>query len=166
MTAAEYHAKWRADNHEHCLKREAEYRANNVQACRDRSRSYYQRNKKKIAERRRIQKKNRRHTDSAFRLLHVCRGRMQRVLRGYDKSAKSMELIGCTPLELQAHIESQFQPGMTWGNRGLHGWHVDHIRPCCTFDFNDPEQQRACFHYTNLRPMWAHENMTRSRKAA
>ena len=57
------------------------------------------------------------------------------------------------------HLEAQFKPGMTWDNYGLKGWHVDHIRPCASFDLRDPEQQRRCFHYTNLQPLWAEENL-------
>jgi hypothetical protein len=61
-----------------------------------------------------------------------------------------------------AHIEAQFMPGMTWENREL--WHVDHIIPCAAFDLTDPAQQRSCFHYGNLRPLWAKENQRKSDK--
>jgi len=77
------------------------------------------------------------------------------------KTAKSFDLIGCTKHELQAHIEAQFVPGMTWENYGE--WHVDHIKPVCTFDLTDEAQQRECFHFTNLRPLWAAENLARPR---
>jgi hypothetical protein len=53
---------------------------------------------------------------------------------------------------------------MSWGNYGLHGWHVDHIIPCASFDLTDPEQQRQCFHYTNLQPLWAEDNLRKSDK--
>lgn len=69
------------------------------------------------------------------------------------------ELIGCSPDELKKHLENQFQPGMTWDNHGLYGWHIDHIRPCASFDLTDPEQQKQCSHYTNLQPLWAQDNL-------
>ncbi len=78
------------------------------------------------------------------------------------KSARTTELIGCTVLELMRHLESQFQPGMAWENYSLRGWHVDHKSPCASFDMTDPEQQRKCFHYTNLVPMWAVENWSKN----
>jgi hypothetical protein len=53
---------------------------------------------------------------------------------------------------------------MTWENHGRYGWHIDHIRPCASFDLADPEQQRKCFHYTNLQPLWASENMRKGDK--
>lgn len=78
------------------------------------------------------------------------------------KSASTLELLGVDDISVvREHLESLFQPGMTWENHGLRGWHIDHIRPCASFDLTDPEQQRACFHYTNLQPLWAHENLSK-----
>ena len=38
-------------------------------------------------------------------------------------------------------------------------WHIDHIRPCASFTLRHASHQRACFHYTNLQPLWARENL-------
>ena len=73
---------------------------------------------------------------------------------------RSYELTGISIAELKAYLENQFSNGMTWENRGQ--WHIDHIRPCASFDFTDPEQQRECFHYTNLQPLWAEDNLAKS----
>lgn len=72
-----------------------------------------------------------------------------------------MSLVGCTRVELRAYITAQFLPGQTWENRGT-AWEVDHIRPVASFDLLDPAQQRACFHYTNLQPLWDEINMAKS----
>lgn len=77
-------------------------------------------------------------------------------LAGVRKSEKSFALIGCSPQQLVAYIESKFLPGMSWMKRRL--IHIDHIRPAASFDLSDPEQQRACFHYSNLQPLWALDN--------
>ena len=53
---------------------------------------------------------------------------------------------------------------VSWGNSSLEGWHIDHIRPCASFDLTDPEQQKQCFHYTNLQPLWAEDNLRKSDK--
>lgn len=72
------------------------------------------------------------------------------------KAARSVELLGCSINELMKHIETKWQFGMSWDNYGK--WHLDHIRPCASFDLLDPQQQRDCFHYTNLQPLWALDN--------
>jgi hypothetical protein len=76
-----------------------------------------------------------------------------------QKTFKTLDLIGCSIPYLKKHLEAQFQPGMTWENYGHNTWHIDHIRPCASFDLTDPEQQKQCFHYTNLQPLWAKDNM-------
>lgn len=48
---------------------------------------------------------------------------------------------------------------MTWENQGKNGWEIDHIRPCSSFNLEDPEEQRKCFNYKNLQPLWAKDNM-------
>ena len=82
------------------------------------------------------------------------------VLRSSARKVQStIELIGCTIEELRSHLESQFVNGMSWDNYGRTGWHIDHIRPCASFDLSDPVQQRQCFHYSNLQPLWAADNI-------
>ena len=73
-----------------------------------------------------------------------------------------MELIGCSKEELIKHLESQFIEGMTWENWSLNGWHIDHIRPISSFDLSDPAQAKECFHYSNLQPLWAIDNLKKS----
>jgi hypothetical protein len=87
------------------------------------------------------------------------RRRIIRVLKrsGLSKTRKFVELVGMTPSELMNYLEAMFTDGMTWDNYGK--WHLDHIRPCASFDLSDPEQQRACFNYANLQPLWAKDNL-------
>jgi hypothetical protein len=92
------------------------------------------------------------------------RNRINLALYGKNKSASSQDLVGCSIVKLFEHLETQFADGMTWQNHGRHGWHVDHIRPCASFDLTDPEQQRQCFHYTNLQPLWAIDNIRKGSK--
>ncbi|HEU6449118.1 MAG TPA: hypothetical protein VFV23_11835 [Verrucomicrobiae bacterium] len=83
---------------------------------------------------------------------------------GARKAASTMELIGCTIAEVRAHLESKFLSGMTWDNCGRNGWHIDHIRPCDSFNLEDPDQQRICFHFKNLQPMWEADNISKSNR--
>jgi len=106
--------------------------------------------------------KARRQTDPVYAIAKRLRARLCKAVRaaGVGKSAVTFKLVGCTPEELAVHIESMFAEGMGWHNRG--DWHVDHIRPLASFDLSDPEQQRSAMHYTNLKPVWATENMAKS----
>jgi hypothetical protein len=72
------------------------------------------------------------------------------------------EMMGCTREVFLAHLESLFLPGMTWANHAL--WHIDHIRPCASFDLSDPAQVKQCFHFSNLRPLWARDNIAKGAK--
>ena len=69
---------------------------------------------------------------------------------------------GCSMDFLVNYLEQRFQPGMTWDNYGLYGWHIDHIKPCASFDLTKKSEQKKCCHYTNLQPMWAEDNIKKS----
>jgi hypothetical protein len=90
------------------------------------------------------------------------RKRMRDFLKKAASETMSISgLIGCNSLEFKHHIEKQFRRGMTWDNYGTH-WHVDHILPCASFDHTNKKQVAQCWHYTNLRPLRATENMLKS----
>ena len=100
------------------------------------------------------------HNDINLRILYNLRHRLYQVLKNNYKSNTTMNLVSCSIEQLKQHLESQFKPGMSWENYGQ--WHIDHIRPCASFDLSKAEEQRKCFHYTNLQPLWAEENIAKS----
>ena len=104
---------------------------------------------------------NRRRTDPNFKILTILRGRIKDVLKGHSKSDSTINILGCTIEELWIYLESKFTEGMTRQNHGK--WHVDHIIPCASFDLTKPEQQVKCFHYTNLQPLWALDNLKKGK---
>ena len=104
-------------------------------------------------------KKKRLNEDLNYKLKVVISSQVRRYVKGKLKTKKSAELVGCSMKVLREHLESQFQEGMTWDNHGFYGWHIDHIIPCAAFDLTDIEQQKKCFHYTNLQPLWAKDNL-------
>jgi hypothetical protein len=105
--------------------------------------------------------KNRYDTDPVYRLTSSLRLRVLQAIKkcGAAKSTFTQELLGCTYEEARQHLAAQFLPGMTWGNHGE--WEIDHIRPCASFDLTDPAQQRECFHYSNLQPLWRLDNRSK-----
>jgi len=100
------------------------------------------------------------------RISNSTRARIVKVLRRnlLGKKATTSVYLGCSVEELKSWLESQFKPGMSWDNYGFRVWHIDHIRPCASFDLSDIEQQKQCFHYTNLQPLWARENIQKKDK--
>jgi hypothetical protein len=94
------------------------------------------------------------------------RARVREALKwsGNNKSAGFYELVNCDVSTLKAHIEQQWQKGMSWDNWSMSGWHIDHIRPCSTFNLSDVEQQKECFNYRNLQPLWAIDNLRKGSK--
>ena len=105
-----------------------------------------------------------RKTDPYFKLMDNLRSRIYCVLKGkIKKSTRTLNLLGVENIsEVKLHLESQFKNGMTWSNHGE--WHIDHIKPCASFNLICPVQQLACFHYKNLQPLWASENMRKGAK--
>ena len=106
----------------------------------------------------------RRANDDIYRLLSNARSATKRFVK--TKSGNSFDLIGCTPEQLIKYLESKFQPGMSWRNHGKYGWHIDHIRPLASFIniAEDPEVQSKAFHFTNLQPLWAKDNLRKHAK--
>ena len=81
------------------------------------------------------------------------------IISGSYHKEHALNLLGCTIEEFIYYIESKFRPGMTWQNWSLYGWHLDHIIPLSKFNWSDPLQYQKAFHYTNLQPLWAEENL-------
>jgi hypothetical protein len=104
------------------------------------------------------------HTNLNYHIAWNLRAKVRMALHGRAKTASTLNLLGCSLDDFIRHLESLFTFGMTWENYGLRGWHIDHKRPCASFDLSQPAQQRACFHYTNLQPLWAFDNLSKGNR--
>ena len=80
------------------------------------------------------------------------------------KTKKMIALLGCTIKEFKEHFESLFTVGMTWEKFMNGEIHIDHILPCSAFELQNSEEQEICFHYTNLQPLWAKDNISKGKK--
>ena len=114
-----------------------------------RKKSYYAVNKDKINQ----YYVTKRKTNLQFKLCSILRSRLYSVIKNNYKVGSAVKDLGCSVDELKVYLESKFQPGMTWDNHGLHGWHIDHIKPLASFDLTDRKQLLEACHYTNLEPL-------------
>ena len=108
--------------------------------------------------------RNRFHTNLNHKLAHRLRNRISCILKGKVKVASVLKVMGCSLDFLKIYIESQFKVGMSWDNWNKFGWHIDHIIPLDKFDLSDKEQFAKAVHYTNLQPMWAHDNWSKGNR--
>jgi hypothetical protein len=104
-------------------------------------------------------------TDPKFRARDIMKRRFSKIVKGDKISSRMLALLGCSPDDLRAWIESQWEEWMHWGNIGYSvkgRWQIDHIIPCSWFDHEKQEDLEVCWHYLNLRPLCAVENNARS----
>ena len=108
--------------------------------------------------------KNRKLTDPEFKIMKTLRSRLGTALKtqNSNKYNNTIDLLGCSVSFLKDYLEAKFKDGMTWNNHGE--WHIDHIKPCASFNLLQEEEQKKCFHYTNLQPLWAAENLSKGCK--
>jgi hypothetical protein len=132
---------------------------------------YYQKNKEKILlqnkkqnSTRNILRKRRYSEDPVFKIKRLMSTRMRGLLKikSFDKKQTYNKVLGCSAEFLKEHIEKQFTKGMSWDNHGLFGWHIDHIIPLSSA--KTEEEIYKLFHYTNLQPLWAEDNLKKSSK--
>jgi hypothetical protein len=151
-----YGKQWREENRAYII----EWRKKNPKYALKPPRVLLTKAEKNSRERKYKRKKYK--NDPVFRIKCSLRSRLCQALKNNWKSGNTLELLGCTVEYLKNHLEDRFQEGMTWENHGE--WHIDHIRPCASFDLSKTEQQGECFHYTNLQPLWAFDNLSKGSK--
>ena len=137
--------RWRESNLEYNAQRSQKWRSDNPERARELNAA---------------SKRRSRSTPEGI-LAYRVRNRVANALRANESGGggQTFRILGYTPMELRKHIERQFLPGMGWHNAGE--WHLDHIIPLSSFKIerkDDPEMRRA-WALTNLRPLWAIENI-------
>jgi hypothetical protein len=152
------------DNQPHIRElRKSKYHEN-PEKYRAEKRNDYILHKKEINERNKEYLYKRIKSDHQFRMFINLRRRMNTALKENYQRGKMIEMLGCSIKDLKSHLEARFLPEMSWDNYGRSGWHIDHRVPCASFDLSVPEQQKRCFHFTNLQPLWAFDNMSKGAK--
>jgi len=168
--AKEYNEKWNKQNPEKEEQRRKNFIERMANAKKLNPKEYYEKHQKWVKEhpektreyRRRIEHKLY-NNNLNFRLSKILRSRIQAAIKKGHKCDHTIKILGCSVSEFKKHIESLWKENMTWANYGLYGWHIDHIKPCASFNLNDPEEQKICFHYTNMQPLWAKDNLKKNK---
>ncbi len=152
---------WASHREEISQMRKKRYRENYEENMRKKA-EYISKNRERIRRRQAEYCTNRRKNDPQYRMSTNLRTRISLALRKTNKHERTMALIGCTVQELRNYLAKLFRPGMSWGNYGQ--WHIDHIVPCSVFNLADPYEQKVCFHYSNLQPLWSIDNLKKANK--
>ena len=152
-----YNKEYCLKNKENIAKQKKAYSLKNKENIAKYKKKYYLNNKEHLLKIRSAWDIKRRKNNPNYKLRNNLKTRIWSVLKGIHKSTSTMKLLGCSVDKLWNHLESKFEPWMTKENYGL--WHVDHIIACAKFDLTCPKQQHICFHYTNLQPLSATDNL-------
>jgi len=133
------------------------YYEENKEKLKENVRKYYQENKKRKIEYERKRQREKWQNDPMYRMIMNQRRSVRRFLKAnkYTKNISTEKLLGCSPEELREHLRKQYQQGMTDENYGE--WHIDHIIPLSSA--KSQEEVDKLFHYTNLQPLWAIDNL-------
>ena len=185
---------WIKKNRETINKYAKEYKLKNYEKDKDQrqkyqseyNKKYYQKNKikikaqtrkyslenyykqKKSPEAKEVKNKRRRFrkkTDPEYKMIENLRVHLNQAMEreNFAKSQKTIKYLGVKLKYLRKYLEHKFQKGMNWDNYGK-VWHLDHIIPLSIFDFSKEENIKFAFHYRNLQPMFARENIQKSNK--
>ena len=161
---AEYQRLYWIENRARLIQNQREHYYANRDKMIQKQKEYNEKNKEKRRAYYREYKRAQWRENKQMRMADLLRNRIRHALSDQRtvKTLRTQELLGCTIEDAIKHIESQFTEGMSWETRGE--WHIDHIKPCAAFDLTDIDQQRECFNWKNLQPLWAAENIAKGNR--
>jgi hypothetical protein len=146
---SEYHKEWSKINRGHLQSYHQQWRDNNREHVNEKKRTY---------------EKNRKDIDPHYRLSCYTRTAVYTCLKenNISKYRSTFELLPFTLESLITHLEKQFTEGMCWDNYGE--WHLDHILPMNSFDFDEENSFSDCWSLANLQPLWSFDNLSKGSK--
>jgi len=159
----EYSKKYRfGDKREELLANKRKYHWDNREKILEKKKEYSKR--PEVKSNRRKKSKRDYHNNIQYKLTTLIRSRLRFAIKNKSKQGSAIKNLGCSIDELKTHLENKFQEGMTWDNWTNNGWHIDHIKPLCHFNLEDPKQLAEACHYTNLQPLWSYDNISKGNK--
>jgi len=157
-------------NQKELLEKKKEYYLQNKEKIGDKNKKYYEEHKIDILKKNEFYRKERSQKDFNFKLRNLLRRRIRSALSNQNlvKYKRTMDLIGCSVDFLKEHLqETSFQNGyknFDIENYSGKEYHIDHIIPCASFDLTKEEEQRKCFHWSNLQILDAKTNIAKKDK--
>jgi len=160
----EYDRLWRINHKEEIKIRNRDYYLTHLKE----RKIYLELNKEKIKKYTKTSKYyyERYNKNLNYRLRCLLKGRLSDALKNNRKASSIINLLGSSIADFRIYIESKFDSTMSWNNYGYYGWHIDHVIPCAHFDLSKEEDQYRCFHYTNLQPLWAKDNLSKGSRVS
>lgn len=155
--------QYRNDNTEKIVGSKKKYYYKNQEQCCERSRNWYNKNRDIRLNAHTIYIRNRRQNDNEFKLYSNIRSRIYAALKNNDLEKKffTIEILGCSIHFYKTWLEYQFDEKMNWDNHGDY-WHIDHVKPCASFDLLNDIEIKECFNWKNVRPLEKTLNLSKN----
>jgi len=111
---------------------------------------------------------NKRKNNTGYRIRCRLTIGINKAVKGIKKTWRTMSLIGCSIEELKKHLQktavANGYDSFNINDYSSQEYHIDHIKPCASFDLTQLEQLAQCFHYTNLQILKASVNISKRAK--
>jgi len=161
-----YHRQYFLDNKDELTEANRAWERDHPEAVRNSKRKWTKKDKLENPTRAADRSFTRRREDPNFRLKEVLRARLRIAVKKGFKNGSAVDDLGCSIAQLRVHLESKFQPNMTWENwgKGFGCWNIDHIIPLAAFDLTDRQHVILACNYLNLQPLWFEDNMAKGDK--
>lgn len=153
--------KYKQNNKDKIKEYNKNYKQDHKEETKEYNKKYNVENREQIQQRQTEQHRERRKNDPSYKLILTARSRMYKLIKGIFKGGSVTETIGCDGDFLKKWLSSQFTEDMTLENHG-EVWHIDHVIPCALFDLSTTENQKQCFHWTNLQPKHKDKNLEKN----
>jgi len=171
-TINEYNKQYQLKNKEYFKIHAKQYYFENKEIIKEQKKQYYTENKAKRNE----HFKNKRLNNLFFRLRSLLSCQVNKALKknyATKNNVSCLKVFPFTLIELQIHLENQFEPWMSWDNYGKYSaktwndndpttwkWNIDHIIPQSDLPYMSMEDEnfKKCWSLDNLRPLSAKQN--------
>lgn len=155
--------EYKARNRTHISSYNKKYKQENKDDIKVYNHHYNIDNRKAIQTRQTKTQRERKKTDANYKISCSLRNRLLGALKAQstNKVTNTFNLLSCDIKQFTEWLEFQFDEKMTFENHGTY-WHMDHCIPCSKWDLTDEENQKRCFHWSNIQPMKALDNIVKN----